>query len=107
MTGGGGGLVVHLTSAGQHVGVVDAVLEHRVFLDHTPTLGAHERRKRARMNPQLLGAVAVEVEPLDHESLAAAQLGFGQRQVPPDRVSQVRDRKSTRLNSSHSQISYA
>src|SRR5205823_2616943 len=71
----GSRLVIRLAPPGQYVGVVDAGLEHGVFLDHAATFGAHDGRKHARMNPKLLGAVAVEIEPLDHESLAAAPPG--------------------------------
>src|SRR3989442_10253638 len=42
------------------------------------------------MNPQLLRAVAVEIEPLDRKLLTAAQLGLGERQVAPDRGPQER-----------------
>ena len=47
------------------------------------------------MDPQLLGAVAVEIEPLDDQPLAAAQLALGERQLPPDRGPQVRQVQSS------------
>src|SRR3989449_5662900 len=74
-------------------------------------------------SPDLLEPVSVEIELLDLERGAAPQLAFGQREVAPDRLPEMRevqpsehavpvrvvalDRKSTRLNSSHGYISYA
>src|SRR5260370_26090454 len=50
---------------------------------------AHERRERRRMDPDLLEPVAVEIEPLDAERLAAPELPLGQRELVPDRAPQM------------------
>src|SRR3712207_8506373 len=56
------------------------------------------------VNPVRLGAI-FNVEPL--VSIAAAWLLLGERLAPMQLVGAGLDRKSTRLNSSHANISYA
>src|SRR2546425_8035412 len=43
------------------------------------------------MDPDLIEAVTVQVEPLRGERLTAPQLALGQREVVPDRVPQMRE----------------
>jgi len=72
--------------ARQHVRIVDAPLEHRVFLDHATAPWADERRADARWIPQLFGAVGVEIELSTAQPLAAAQLASARarlRQIAP------------------------
>src|SRR5256712_9378730 len=78
-------LVVRLAPPGQHVSIVDALLEHGGFLDHAAAARADEGREDARVDPQLLGSGAVEIELLDDDFLPPAQLAPRQRPVAAGR----------------------
>ena len=85
-----GQVVVGLPPAGQHIGVVDSAAEDGVLLDRGSARRAHDRGKRGRVQPDLVMAVAVEIEHLPGEPLAPAELAFREGQLAPDGVAKVR-----------------
>src|SRR5262245_1676607 len=88
-------IVVRLFSPGQYVGVVDLRREDAVLLDASAPRGAEDGGKVRRMNPQLVVAVTVEVQPLMLKAFFPPQLPLGDAELLPDGVPKVRQVQAT------------
>src|SRR5206468_6555358 len=87
--------IVAETGAGQH-GVATATVCARFGLECVVYMGAEDMR-RQRPNVERMALLGAEVRPVE----------FGTRTLKEATSEAIRDRKSTRLNSSHDQSSYA
>ena len=76
-------------AAGERVGVVDAV-EKTVYSSTAPPRAGLTSARTPASGPDLVVAIAVQVEHVPRETLARAQRRFGLREIAPDRVPQMR-----------------